>query len=192
MGFSCHFLTYRLIFFCQPAISGTVQQMDTLWILIAVLVVMVIGALAAGYMFLKRSTGARFPYSKNPHFLTPAEQDFFRLLEQIIQSQYYIFCQVNLLSLVSIAAKNRQDYWQHARKLRHKSIDFVLADKRTLEPVLLIELDDYSHQLAERRTRDNFVNQTLATAGFKFLRIENRRYYDILEIQELIYQSLDY
>ena len=49
--------------------------------------------------------------------------------------------------------------------------DFVLADARTLEPLLVIELDDKSHWQTDAQECDKFKDAVLDVAGVPLLRV---------------------
>lgn len=49
----------------------------------------------------------------------------------------------------------------------------MLCEKQNLKPLLIIELDDNTHNYENRRIRDDFVNQSLVQSGYKVLRIRN-------------------
>ena len=60
-----------------------------------------------------------------------------------------MFPQVHLSALLDHKVKG-QDWRIAFRHINGKSVDYVLCDKATLQPVYAIELDDYTH---EPRTR---------------------------------------
>ncbi len=62
-------------------------------------------------------------------------------------------------------------YRKHFNKINAKHIDFLLCDPGTLAPRLAIELDDSSHNRADRRARDEFLNSALTAAHLPFLRL---------------------
>ena len=66
-----------------------------------------------------------------------------------------------------------------------KSIDFVICDVMTLEPVAAIEVDDRSHFLPERRQRDAFVNAVFREIGVPLLRAPAKRAYSVHELRTL-------
>jgi very-short-patch-repair endonuclease len=67
----------------------------------------------------------------------------------------------------------------HGQRLAQKHVDFVLYDPVTTAIVAVIELDDRSHRQAQRRLRDQFVNQALRAAGVPLLRVKAARTYDL-------------
>ena len=50
-----------------------------------------------------------------------------------------------------------------------KCVDFVIIDQRTMAPLLVVELDDRSHERTDRKARDRFVDQVLLSVGIPIL-----------------------
>jgi len=67
-----------------------------------------------------------------------------------------------------------------------KSVDFVICDGLSLDPVVVIEVDDLSHRLPERLSRDAFVNAVFAEIGVPLLRVKAQRFYRVEELRDLI------
>ena len=65
-----------------------------------------------------------------------------------------------------------------------KSVDFVICDVWTLDPVAAIEVNDRSHFLPERHDRDAFVNAVFAEIGLPLLRVAKRTY-SVAEFRDL-------
>ena len=108
------------------------------------------------------------PYSKKPYFLTNNEREFFAKIEKIIENRYSVFPQVHYCKI--IYAEGRQNFknpWFN--KIDRKSADFVLFDKNTISPVLVIEIDDSSHNRTDRRERDVFINSVLEKCGIPII-----------------------
>lgn len=130
-----------------------------------------------------------YPYYKNPYFISKSEQAFMKVLESIVKDRYYIFCQVNVHSLLKVQ-KNEKEYWKYMNKIKQKSVDFVIADKESCNPLLVIELDDYSHNFSSRKERDVFINKAFKTAGIPLLRIPTSRYYDMNSLSSEIFSTI--
>lgn len=129
------------------------------------------------------------PYYKNHYFLSHAELSFFKVLEQAVGDTYYILPQVNLASLVKVNARGR-DWWIYFEKINRKSVDYVLAEKSTCNPVLVIELNDSSHNEDERQRRDLFVKQVLESAHIPILTVLYKNGYGILQLREQIAKAV--
>ncbi len=116
---------------------------------------------------LKEKGGSRegkkeewLPYMKKSYLLTRAEHEFFSTLEKVVGSQYYVFPQLAIDKIVQLKGKGSSKRGYRS-KINKKSVDFVLFDKQNISPVLVIELDDYTHQRPDRKKRDVFLNRVL-------------------------------
>lgn len=108
------------------------------------------------------------PYQKKTWLLTRAEREFFSVLERVVAGQYYIFPQLALDKIVMLDGKGSLK-GGYRNKIDQKSVDFVLFDKQNISPILVIELDDYTHQRPDRQTRDGFVDRVMNHCGIAIL-----------------------
>jgi very-short-patch-repair endonuclease len=67
-----------------------------------------------------------------------------------------------------------------------KHVDFVLVDAEDLHPVAAIELDDSSHQRADRIKRDALLNNLFAKAEFPLIRFPTAPNYDLARIHHAL------
>lgn len=106
--------------------------------------------------------------------LTQHETKLYNILLELINSpDFSNLTIISKIRLADLIESNNKFNYSDFNKIRSKHIDFALCDKHTLMPLLLIELDDNSHNQYERRQRDDFVNQSLVQSGYKILRIRN-------------------
>ncbi|HMA36939.1 MAG TPA: DUF2726 domain-containing protein [Chloroflexia bacterium] len=125
---------------------------------------------------LGRTAAKALPYRLSARFLSPAELAFFGVLREIAGSQFVICPKVGLSDLFFVpSGPSRQMF---VNKINQKHVDFLLCDSATLRPVLGLELDDASHQRADRAARDEFVDQVFATAGLPLLHVPCQASYD--------------
>lgn len=136
-------------------------------------------------LFIKKEN----PYYKKQYFLTPAELSFFKVLEQAVSKTYYIFPQIKLASLVEAKGKGSIYYSRHNR-IDRKTVDFVIADIISCNPLLVIELDDSSHNNWDRWERDAFCNEVLKQTGIPILRIPVKSDYNPTNIKEMIEEKI--
>lgn len=129
------------------------------------------------------------PYERIPTLLTPAEHDFFAVLQQAAPAGYHIFAQVRLANLVQVKARARRDksnWW----RIQAKCVDFVLADTATFAPCLVVELDDRSHDRADRQARDAFVDTVLAGVSIPILHVRWQRRYETATLAQQLASKL--
>lgn len=105
--------------------------------------------------------------------MTKAGSEFFFKLDEAVSERYYVFPQVHLSSVLDHKVKGQD--WRYA--FRHKNgkfVDYVLCDKQNLQPACAIELDDYSHDKADRQKRDKEVERIFEGANLPLIRFKNK------------------
>lgn len=111
-----------------------------------------------------------YPYLKQKTFLSPNELNFYKKLkEHADEKGLIVFAKVRLADLVWIP-KSYAFFSFFFGWIKAKQIDFVLCDSVTFEIKCLVELDDQTHDLPQRQSRDRFVNKVIKKAGHHFIR----------------------
>lgn len=110
-----------------------------------------------------------FPYQKK-YLLTKNEYNFYWRLKPIADKYgLQILTKIRLADLVetkrNLSYMNNNIYFN---KIKSKHIDFALADN--MKVVVLIELDDSSHNQDDRIERDIFVNDVLRKCNYILIR----------------------
>lgn len=101
--------------------------------------------------------------------LTYNEKDAFRKIKVITDELgCYLFSKVRLLDLLEPVRGNSK-YKTYFYKVQAKHIDFVILDEK-LVARCVVELDDSSHDAADRKERDDFVDDALRSVGYKVIR----------------------
>ncbi len=75
-------------------------------------------------------------------------------------------------------------------RINCKHADFVLCHKDTLEIICAVELDDASHQKAQRKERDDFVEKACHAAGLPLARFSVKGSYSIPGAKTTIEQMI--
>ncbi len=145
-----------------------------------------LAVLVAGVMLLRMWSGpGRMPYRARPALVTKAELRFYKALQKAVQDDWEIFAMVRVADLLRVEANvGKKRKWLN--KILAKHVDFVLCDPGSLEPQLAIELDDASHQRADRVERDIFMNEAFESAGLPLLRVPVEKSYRAREVRGLI------
>lgn len=115
-----------------------------------------------------------YHYGRKKYLMTQSENTFFKLLIESVGDHVNVFPQVRLSSLLYRAKGIERRYWHAAlARINQKSVDYVLCDKVTGVILLVIELDDITHDTVIRQQRDSDVNAMLKEAGMPFFRFRN-------------------
>lgn len=128
-----------------------------------------------------RSRG-KHKYIPKP-LLTPNEKEFFGRLRKAVP-EYAIQSQVCMGALM----EGRHSSGKHLRtraKFSQKIVDYALLDDK-LNVILLIELDDRTHNPEKDAARDAMTNE----AGYRTLRIESRAKPTVPVLRALILKAI--
>jgi very-short-patch-repair endonuclease len=128
------------------------------------------------------------PYVKTP-LLTEPELRFFSLLESTLPNHCYLLAQVRLANLVTVKP-GLGFSWKYFNPIGMKCVDFVVCDHATMRPLLVVELDDRSHDRVERQVRDKFVDRVLSSAGIPILHWPTKWGYNSKEVAKEVQKRL--
>ncbi len=112
------------------------------------------------------------------HLATVNERKLCFALQKALTDKYMIHSQVPLISLV------RPVDYRHNSKSWAKRVDFVITDTAT-KVIVVIELDDSTHNQKKRVERDNYVNYALK-GHHPLVRIKTETFYMPEKIAELL------
>jgi hypothetical protein len=116
--------------------------------------------------------------------LTAAEQKFYEALDSAIDGRLLILSKVRLADLFEVTSASRSARHRVFRSIACKHVDFVLAAAENLRPLAAIELDDSSHQRADRRLRDELLDDLFQKAELPLLRFRAAASYNPRKIEE--------
>ena len=181
--------------FPLPVTNGREFIHSPAWLVLAVVGgVFVAALLTRGAASLGRAS-RRLPYSRRPSLLTANELGFYHALARAVAGRYAVFAQVRLADVIQVSdGVMASEYRARFNRIACKHADFVLCDPQTLAVVGVIELDDRSHQRADRQERDAFFDAALQSAGVRLLRVPARslrRSYQPSAIEELIHRAFE-
>ena len=97
-----------------------------------------------------------------------AERSFFEVLLRAVGDEYHVFAKVRMEDVVEVL-KGTENRTSWTNKVRQKHVDFLLCTKDKVEPFLVIELDDSSHDREDRQVRDGKVDAIMNAVGLPIL-----------------------
>lgn len=129
-----------------------------------------------------------YPYHAKRFLLTRSEREFYHALLSVIRERFTVAMSVRLADVINCS----RDAWSngHGALISAKQLDFVLCHPETIEIVLAIELDDRSHDLAERVERDAFLDNSMRAAGVPLLRVPAARSYEPAQLRASIRDAI--
>lgn len=134
----------------------------------------------------EKTSSIEYPYHLVDEFLSPAEHNFFFNLKAVVGDSAHIFSKVKLSDLFYAKTGDHGQNRSYTNRIDRKHIDFLLCDTKSLIPFLGIELDDKSHQRADRQERDDFVNHVFEAARLPLMHVSVQRGYSQSELKSRI------
>ncbi|MFC0267552.1 DUF2726 domain-containing protein [Kushneria aurantia] len=114
-------------------------------------------------------------YRVRTYMMSPTERRVFEALERDYSQYFHIFCQVRVVDIVQPNMKKHyswsKEYKALFRQLSQWHFDYVICTKKDFRIKYAIELDDPSHERADRIKRDRILNQACETAGLNLIRV---------------------
>ena len=156
------------------------------WLVIIAVVLL----LAMLLTFLTRPREDEFPFRLEDSLLTPAELVFFEALSAAVGEVCALTCKTRLADIITVC-EGATEWRAHFNRIQAKHIDFVVCDPVDMAPLVLVELDDASHDRPDRRQRDAFVDQAAAAAGIPILHIPVAAEYRIDDLRQQVMAEVE-
>jgi len=122
------------------------------------------------------ATAEQPQYRKSQSLFTYPEREFYKVLIEEVGNEYQIFAKVRLGDFIYLA-NEPADRKYHINQIQCKHVDFLLCDKVSQQPLMVIELDDSSHGKYDRRESDEFKLRLFSAVGLQLLRVKVQRAY---------------
>ncbi len=125
----------------------------------------------------------KLPYQGRSALLSASEREFFRALVKAVNGRWLIFAKVRIADVLMVPRGTPKWLSWHSR-IAQKHADFVLCDLVTTRPLIIIELDDPTHDRPDRQARDQFVDQAYRHAGVPILHAKTARAYSVSSLAQ--------
>lgn len=116
------------------------------------------------------ATLAELPFKLRDDFLSNAEISFYQVLRTVVGERAVGCPKVNLGDLFFVATGDHRKNRALANRVDRKHVDFLLCEPKIMRPLLGIELDDRSHDRADRQARDQLIEAVFKAAGLPLVR----------------------
>ena len=123
-------------------------------------------------------------YFRKP-FMTRTEKDLFYKMKRL-ESEL----NVHVLPQISLASVIRKESRQRYQNELNRIIDFGIFDHDYTKLLLLVELNDPTHNMPERKRRDHKVRSICKEAGIKIMTFYTNKQNEELYVQNRIKEEL--
>jgi len=147
------------------------------------LVIIVAAAILALFRvkFQSSDAGEVWPFYAKKLLSQPEQILYFRLVRAL--PEHIVLAQVQLSRLLGVKKGNNYQAWFN--RINRMSADFVVCNKDA-SIVAVIELDDATHQKADRQVADVKKNKALTSANLRIVRWQVKAMPDIATIQSTL------
>ena len=159
-----------------------------LWIALFIIVVAAIKVVAA---LRKKKVAVKkvSRFESAGRLMSAAELQFFRALEAAVGANYRLFSKVRLCDVVQpISGADRSAWYSAFGVIKSKHVDFVACDPNDMAIQFVVELDDKTHQRADRVERDLKVDDALEQAGIPIFHFPAKASYAVQDIQAKLFE----
>lgn len=120
---------------------------------------------------LSRRATRWYKYSIKKSVMTRNEIIFYHKLLRIFKGKYQIVPQMNLNTFLDFSDNfsKKKAKWAIDRY----SVDYLICEYNTYQPIAAIELDDSSHNLPERILRDKNIDELFEETNMPIVHIRN-------------------
>lgn len=125
------------------------------------------------------------PYRKRDSLLSGAERALYETLVHVAGERYRVLAKVRMADVLWMP-KLALHRWAHWSRMAQKHLDFVVCDRRGLEPLLVVELESSATRPGHAEERSEFVAAALGAAALPLLRLPLKRSYSPQEIAEMV------
>lgn len=136
---------------------------------------------------MTRDDACDTPYYRQRLLCSAGEFRFYRVLQAAVADLFLVMMKVRVAALLRCREAD-WDTW--GRRVSQKEFDFVLVERGTSFVAAAVELDDKTHDLAERKKRDRFLEAACAQAGLPLVRVRVVRSYDTDHLRQVVLDAL--
>ncbi|MBO6740218.1 MAG: DUF2726 domain-containing protein [Phycisphaerales bacterium] len=138
-------------------------------------------------------------YEQCDSFLSDAELNFYRVLVKVLAHptdphgapQAVVMSKVRVPDLIQVKKGLDRSAWRSAfNRIKSKHVDFAICHPVTMQVLCGIELDDKSHNRADRQQRDTLMDAIYTAAGLPIVHVNCRRAYSIQEVGGMIREAV--
>ena len=155
---------------------------------IPLIFVIIIKAIISDSVSSKNLTLYKYRDNRKYNIMTEREVEFYKKLKHVCGENILIFPQIHLSNLFFHNVKG-QNFKAAFKFINRLSVDFVLVDSRNFKTLMVIELDDSTHNEQERIRRDLIVNDIFKKANFPLLRVDSIKI-DNEKLKQMILENI--
>ncbi|MGL6315166.1 DUF2726 domain-containing protein [Vibrio sp. WXL103] len=130
-------------------------------------------------------------YKRRPTLLTNQESTFLHTLQEAVGTHGVIMAKVAISQVVAPIATNKKQWFIANNRIAKSCFDFVICDPTTLEPRVIIELDDGRTLDKGKAQREKLLLHVCKSAGIPLIGASVKHSYQIGRLRSLLAAHID-
>ncbi|MCF7481528.1 DUF2726 domain-containing protein [Vibrio sp. J1-1] len=141
---------------------------------------------------LKHDDNRDYPYRSKGALLRGQEGAFFNALRAAVGEHAVVFTKVNMSSLVApTEIKNKKQLFVASKRISRSYFDYVICDPHTLEPRVILELDDGKPLHKGKAERQKLLIHVCKTANLPLIGTSIKHSYQVGRLRRLLAAHID-
>lgn len=163
--------------------------MTNIFIIVALLVIFF---LAIQKFVIRHDDSKSYAYQRKGAVLTPAESTFYQALKAAVGDHGVVLTKVSMAQVVAPAKGLKKKQWFIANnRVARSQFNYLVCDARTLEPRVVVELDDGKSLSKPKIEREKLLMQVCKTAGIPLIGANIRYSYQVSKLRRLLAAHID-
>lgn len=129
-------------------------------------------------------------YAKTGAFMTELEREMYANLQDMVGPGLAVFPNVRLYDILDLSSGNEERNTALASRIRSEVVDFLVCDRRSTMPMLVVEMRNLADTDEETTQRNDLVDRLLESAGLPLLPISRESPRSKLQLAEHVQGSL--
>ncbi len=140
----------------------------------------------------RQDDGKEFSYKSKGPVLNMSEGAFYNALKTAVGDHGVVMAKVNIANvLIPAKVKNKKQWFIAYNRIAKSYFDFVVCDARTLEPRVVIELDDGKELKKGKVDREKLIIQVCKSANIPLIGANLKLSYQVAKLRRLLAAHID-
>ena len=141
---------------------------------------------------IKNDDTRDFPYRSKGPLLKGQEGAFFNALRAAVGDHAVVFAKVNMATLIAPKEiKNKKQFFIASNRISRSYFDYVICDPRTLEPRVIIELDNGQQLHKGKVERQKLLMHVCKSANLPLIGASVKHSYQVGRLRRLLAAHID-
>jgi hypothetical protein len=119
--------------------------------------------------------GEQARYVCKPSVFSKREGEFYRSLLLAVGNDYHVMPKIRLWDFIRLT-NEPPERKNHINRLSCRHVDFLLCQLNSFKPVLVIELDDHTHDRLFAQANDKYKNELFEAVDLPILRLDQSNF----------------